>query len=153
MLEVWAYVLCSVAWAGIFTLVSVSVVYTERARVRVRLTILSLIMGWFPLVLLPMRGLLGQPTPVLERGVEVRVLASKYDVGEAIYLYLDQPGAPRSVALPWNEELAEQLEEGRRAAMEGAETHLVWKVDEDGTSSPGVEVREPESMPEKSRDR
>lgn len=70
--------------------------------------------------------LLSKPKPVdlewAQRNVpEATVLSASIEEGEGIYLWLQIAGVvePRSYVMPWNQELAEQLQ----AAMEDAKTN------------------------------
>lgn len=70
-------------------------------------------------------SLLGLPRPAAlewwNRSVaEAIVLASSFDEGHAIYLWLVLPGQtePRAYALPWNQQLAQQLQAAEQAARE-----------------------------------
>lgn len=45
---------------------------------------------------------------------EVRVLGHKLIIDEGIYLYLEQDGPPLALVLPWDQDLAQQLEDAAR---------------------------------------
>jgi hypothetical protein len=69
--------------------------------------------------------LLSMPKPIqlewwMARADEATVLASSFRENEAIYLWLQLAGLgePRAYALPWNRDLAEQLQTAQREAAE-----------------------------------
>lgn len=115
----------------------------RRAVPAVALTLAAAILG---LAYAAGAELLGRPKPLrlaaLERGAgEAVVLASSYDEGRAIFLWLVLPGAaePRAYVLPWSQQAAEELLRAERAAEERG-TQVVMR-DPFGTGDTSSEGR------------
>lgn len=94
----------------------------RRALPAVALTLAAVVLG---LAYAAGAELLGRPKPLrlaaLERGAgEAVVLASHYEEGRAIFLWLVLPGAsaPRAYVMPWSQQAAEALLRAERAAEE-----------------------------------
>ena len=80
---------------------------------------------FLPAAYLGFAALLGQPKPVrlewwLGHAKEATVLASTFRENEAIYVWLqmNEVAEPRAYTLPWNRDLAEQLQTAQREASE-----------------------------------
>lgn len=78
---------------------------------------------FLPLFYLTLLGLLGRPKPTmlewnLQRSADAVVLATQLREDKAIYLWLQVPDLqePRSYALPWDRELAQQIQAAQREA-------------------------------------
>ena len=143
MAEIWTYVICVAVWGSFFSAMAVAFA-PPRRYVHVMLFMLSL--GWLPLVLWPARQLPGTPSTIYSLEEETVIIAGKYETGEAIYLYLDQPGAPRSVVLPWNEDLAKQLEKAKRKQRESGE-EIILKGTLTGTHNYKAVIQNREHKP------
>jgi hypothetical protein len=92
-------------------------------RLWVRVSALFTAALFIPLAYASAAALLSRPKPVsLEwvRGVtqEAAVLGSSIREGEAIYVWLQMPDSPepRAYTIPWNQDLAQQLQEARTEA-------------------------------------
>lgn len=92
-------------------------------RVMVRASAFGLAMLFVPLCYASLASLLSKPKPVSLEWIrsntaEAAVLGSTLREGEAIYIWLQVPGVdePRAYTLPWNREVAQQLQEARRKA-------------------------------------
>lgn len=87
----------------------------SRRETWVRLATVLFFLGMIPALAAGGASVLGLGKPVdLEFFAEDRdyqVLGSKMIIGEGIYLYLDTPGQPRAYALPWDQKLADQLQD------------------------------------------
>lgn len=87
----------------------------SRRETWVRLASVLFFLGMIPALAIGGATVLGLGKPVsLEFFAEDRdyqVLGSKMIIGEGIYLYLDTPGQPRTYALPWDQKLADQLQD------------------------------------------
>ncbi|MGF1563500.1 MAG: hypothetical protein ACFB3T_15130 [Geminicoccaceae bacterium] len=95
---------------------------------RTKLLALIVAAAFIPLAYASMIELLSRPKPVSfawwERQVEeADVLASRIDEGEAIFIWLGNQvwDEPRAFALPWDRELAEELQEAMRKARESGD--------------------------------
>jgi hypothetical protein len=96
-------------------------------RLWIRLSALLTAALFIPLAYASAAALLSRPKPVsLEwvRGVtqEATVLGSTMREGEAIYVWLQMPDSaePRAYTIPWNRDVAQQLQEARsEAARQG----------------------------------
>ena len=109
----------AVALAGLMC----SVTIWAPRRLAVKVAALGLAAAVLPLGYASMAGLLSKPKPVrLEwlrtAATEASVLSASIREGRGIYLLLALPDAeePRYYVLPWNEEMARQLQEARREA-------------------------------------
>jgi hypothetical protein len=103
-------------------------------RIAVRLSALLVSMMFIPLAYASAAALLSRPKPVSLEWVqgaaaEAIVLGSSIEEGQAIYIWLQLPDStqPRAYALPWNRDVAEQLQEARREA-ERQGTGLVMRM-------------------------
>jgi hypothetical protein len=111
-----------------------------------RLGVVALAALFLPLSHAALEGLLGRPRPATPEGLgslagpAATVLASSLDEGRRIYLWLRPEGdaEPRAYELPWDRELAEQLQEaGRDAAARG--TALRARLAREGDGPPDGE--------------
>ena len=83
-----------------------------------------------------------------EGDLRAKILGHKMKYGEAIYLYLDRPGEPLALVLPWNDKVAEDLQEAMRG--EGEPWIVLpyeWSWDE--KRRPKFDVIPPPKMPDK----
>ena len=110
----------NVLLAGTLAMISI----WSRRRIWVKLGALGAALMFLPLTYAGFASLLSRPKPVglewwLQRSEEATVIGSSIKEGEGIYLWLqlDKVVEPRAYVLPWNRELAEQLQ----AALEKAE--------------------------------
>jgi hypothetical protein len=94
-------------------------------RVVVRASAFGLAILFVPISYASFASLLSKPKPVsLEwaqaNAQEASVLGASIREGEAIYVWLQVPGLdePRAYTLPWNRDVAQQLQEARRKAEE-----------------------------------
>lgn len=92
-------------------------------RLRTKLFALFVTLLFLPLAYAAMVQLLSKPKPVhLEwwkaNAAEASVLASTFEEGQGIYLWLQMADLvePRAYVLPWDRELAEELQEAMREA-------------------------------------
>ncbi len=93
-------------------------------RVTLKMTSLAAAIMIMPLGYAAMASLLSRPKPIalewwLETSPQATVLGSTIREGEGIYLYLQLEGSdePRSYVLPWDRELAEELQKAMREAQ------------------------------------
>ena len=103
-------------------------------RTAVRVSALLVSMLFIPLAYASAAALLSRPKPVSLEWVqgaaaEAAVLGSSIEEGRAIYIWLQLRNSPqpRAYTLPWNREVAEQLQEARREA-ERQGTGLVMRM-------------------------
>lgn len=129
-------------------------------RLLLRLTALVLAVSFLPLAYGAMAGLLSRPKPVaLEwwraATADATVLAAQIREGDGIYLWLQIEGMaePRAYVLPWDRELAEELQEAMRSA-ERDRAGLAMRL----PFEPSLDDREPRfyalpqpAMPDKDR--
>ena len=94
-------------------------------RLAVRITALALALLFVPLGYGSLADLLSRPKPVAmewlrKSAPEATVLGASFVEGKHIYIWLQMPegGEPRAYTLPWDREVAEQLQEARRKADE-----------------------------------
>lgn len=92
-------------------------------RIVVRATALLLGVLFVPLGYASLADLLSRPKPVhlewlQKAATEATVLGSSFEEGVRIFVWLQMPSAPepRAYVLPWDQALAEQLQEARREA-------------------------------------
>jgi hypothetical protein len=104
---------------GVITSISV---WSPR-RLGLKLSAIAVSSLFLPAAYLGFAALLGQPMPIqLEwwraQAPKATVLASSLRENEAIYLWLQLSGVaePRAYSLPWNRDLAEQLQTAQREA-------------------------------------
>lgn len=90
-----------------------------------KLVAVTATISMMPLSYAAMAALLSRPKPVelewwLESAREATVLGSTMREGEGIYLYLqlDSSAEPRSYVMPWNRQLAEELQQALQEAEE-----------------------------------
>jgi hypothetical protein len=107
--------------AGLVTSISI---WAPR-RLWLKLTALGAAALFMPLGYLSLAHLLSRPKPValewwLAQAPSATVLGSSMRENEAIYVWLqlEQVAEPRAYALPWNRDLAEQLQTAQREAEE-----------------------------------
>lgn len=131
-----------VALVGVLTLISL---WTPR-RLAVKGTALATGVLLLPLSYASLVDLLSRPKPIdLEwwqgHSEEATVLGSELREGQGIYLWLQLPAVaePRGYVLPWNRNLAEQLQ----AAEQAAEQQGGGKVQMRLPYEPSLEDREP----------
>ncbi len=101
-------------------------------RLAVRVTALGLAFLFVPLGYASLADLLSRPKPVALKWLkksapEATVLASLMEEGKSIYIWLQMPGGsePRAYVLLWNREIAEQLQDTRRAAEQSGTAVLM----------------------------
>ena len=94
-------------------------------RLLVKLTAFGAAMLFLPVAYAGLLDLLSKPKPValewwLQRAEAATVLGSSIREDQGIYLWLQFDGVPepRSYVLPWNRQLAEQLQTAQREAQE-----------------------------------
>ena len=94
-------------------------------RLWLKMSAFAVAMLFLPTAYAGLSRLLSLPKPVqlewwLANADEATVLASSFRENEAIYVWLQLSGAaePRAYALPWNRDLAEQLQTAQREAAE-----------------------------------
>ncbi len=109
-------------------LVGVLTSITVWAPRRLALKLAAFAVAWLflPVAYAGLLDLLSRPKPAtlewwLRRAEEATVLGSRTAEGDAIYVWLQLDGVrePRAYALPWNRDLAEQLQAARREAEQG----------------------------------
>jgi hypothetical protein len=110
----------NVLLAGTLAMISI----WSRRRLWVKLGALGAAVLFLPLAYAGFASLLSRPKPVelewwLQRSAEATVIGSSIQEGEGIYLWLqlEKVVEPRAYVLPWDRDLAEQLQ----AALEKAE--------------------------------
>jgi hypothetical protein len=94
-------------------------------RVTVRASAFGLAVLFVPISYASFASLLSKPKPVSLEWIrastkEANVLGASIREGETIYIWLQIPDIdePRAYALPWNREVAQQLQQARRKAEE-----------------------------------
>ena len=107
--------------AGLLATISI----WSRRRSWIRAAALATAILFLPLAYASYASLLSKPKPValewwLEGADEATVLSSSIqeDVGIFLWLQLAETAVPRAYVLPWNRDLAEQLQEAARKAEE-----------------------------------
>jgi hypothetical protein len=107
--------------AGLLAMISI----WSRHRLWVKVSALTVAILIMPLAYASFASLLSKPKPVdlewwLGRAEEATVLGSSIQEGDGIYLWLQLADAaePRSYVLPWDRNLAEQLQAAMREAEE-----------------------------------
>ncbi len=110
--------------AGLLGFLASITVWSPR-RLGVKLVALGTTILFLPLSYLAFAELLSKPKPValewwLSAADEATVLGSTMEEGRGIYLWLQLAGLeePRAYVLPWDRELAEQLQKAMREAEE-----------------------------------
>jgi hypothetical protein len=111
------------ALAAILAAVLGSIAVWAPRRLRVKATALCAAGLFMPLGYAGFADLLSRPKPVqfewwMAHAEEATVLASQVREGEALYLWLQVEGSdePRAYRLPWNQDLAQQLQDASREA-------------------------------------
>jgi hypothetical protein len=121
-------------------------------RLWIKVTALLVAAVFLPAAYAGLSRLLSMPKPIqlewwLAKADEATVLASSFRENEAIYLWLQlrNVAEPRAYALPWNRDLAEQLQTAQREAAEN-QTQVQMRL----PFEPSLEDREPKfyAMPQ-----
>ena len=127
--------------AGLVTSISI---WAPR-RLWLKLTALGAATLFLPIGYLSLAHLLSLPKPValewwLTNAASATVLGSTMRENEAIYVWLqlEQVAEPRAYALPWNRDLAEQLQTAQREADENG-SHVRMRL----PFEPSLDDREP----------
>jgi hypothetical protein len=140
------------ATLAVLTGVMTSISIWAPRQLRLKLGALGAAVLFLPAAYASFLHLLSMPKPVaLEwwhaKAAEATVLASTLIEGEGIYLWLQLSGAaePRAYLLPWNRDLAEQLQSARREAEQN-DTSLRMRL----PFEPSLDDREPKfyAMPQ-----
>ncbi len=87
---------------------------------------------------------LGHHRPVWiadDLGPEIRVLAWKMIEGQAIWLYLDRPGEPLALVLPWDDDTAQDLQDAGRESRRRGQMGAIMQFD------PSLDRNEPQFHP------
>lgn len=81
------------------------------------------------------------------------LLGHKMIEGKAIYLYLDRPGEPLAIELPWSDRTAEQLQEALRRLKRGQRMQVIIPYEHSfGKGSPQFRpLPQPKFLPDKIR--
>jgi hypothetical protein len=111
-----------VAFVGLTGVLASIAIWAPR-RVLIKVKSLLTVALLIPVAYASLADLLGRPKPVAVewanlRAGEATVLGAQIREGAGIYLWLEMAGLdePRAYVLPWNRELAQQLQDARRAA-------------------------------------
>jgi len=87
---------------------------------------------------------LGHHRPVwfdTDISTENHILAAKMIEGEAIWLYLDRPGEPLALVLPWSRDAAQGLQDAMRESNRRGRDGALMKFD------PSLDDNEPQFHP------
>jgi hypothetical protein len=113
------FFVAGLAVAGLLT--SISVWAPRRVVVKAAAVMLAVLL--IPLGYASLASLLSRPKPVAlewlqKQAPEATVLGSSLEEGVRIFVWLRMPGAaePRAYVLPWNQKLAQQLQDAQREA-------------------------------------
>lgn len=111
------------AAAALLAAVLASIAVWAPRRLALKLAALGVAVLFLPVAHLGLAELLGRPKPVTfewwaDRAAEATVLGSVSEEEKRILLWLQVDGAPepRAYALPWSQQLAQQLQDAQRQA-------------------------------------
>jgi hypothetical protein len=123
----------------------VSIALWAPRRVLPKVAALLLALALLPTAYAAYAGLLSKPKPVqlewwMASADEATVLASSIREGDGIYLWLQLAGIdePRSYVLPWDQEMAQQLQDAMREAEQN-DSRLAMRL----PFEPSLDDREP----------